>query len=78
MCMCLQSGIVISDFKIKILYEFIIIPLHTTRPANQLLLDFITIIMADGEYKLWSSSLRNSISKQVATDKLYLVIPDSP
>lgn len=53
MCMCLQSGIVISDFKIKILYEFIIIiPLHTTRPANQLLLDFITIIMADGEYKL--------------------------
>jgi len=46
-----------SGFPTKILYAFLISPIHPTWPAHLILLDFISLTTFCEAYKLWSSSL---------------------
>jgi len=51
------SGLFPSNFLTKILYAFLNSPMCATHPVNHIFLDLLTLIAADEEYKLWSSSL---------------------
>jgi xanthosine utilization system XapX-like protein len=49
--------VVSSGSPTKILYAFILIPIHATSPAHLIHLVLIILIILGEEYKLWSSSL---------------------
>jgi hypothetical protein len=52
-----MSGLFSSGFLTKILYAFLISPMHVTCPGHPILLVMITLIIFGKEHKLWSSSL---------------------
>jgi hypothetical protein len=56
-CLGLLSGLFPSGFLTKILYTFLISPMHTTCLAQLILLDLIIVTIFGKIYKLWSSSL---------------------
>jgi hypothetical protein len=49
----------------KILYAFLLVPMRATRPATCILLDLTIPILLGERYKSWSSSLCNSIVKNI-------------
>jgi len=53
----LQLDVFPWSFEIKILYTFPIASIHATCPAYLIFLGFITLIIFDEAYELWSSSL---------------------
>ena len=55
--LCLPSSLVFSRFLTKILYTFLISPMHVTCLICLIVLDFIILIITGGQYKfkdLWS------------------------
>jgi len=48
----LLSGLFPSGFLIKILYAFLIIPMHATYSTHLILLDLITVVTLGEAYKL--------------------------
>jgi hypothetical protein len=48
-----------SDFPFKVLYTFLISPMHATYPTVFILLDSIVLIIFGEKYKLWSYLLCN-------------------
>jgi hypothetical protein len=48
----LTNGLFLSDFPTKILYTFIIFPMHTTCPYHLILLELIILIILSKIYAL--------------------------
>ena len=59
-----------SGFPTKTLYTSISSPIHSTCPADNILLDFITHIILGEEYKSFSSSLCNLLHSPVTSSLL--------
>jgi hypothetical protein len=54
LCLCLQRVFFPSEFSTKLLYTFLIPPMHVTFPTH------LVLIIFGGQYKLWSSTLYTS------------------
>jgi len=51
-CLCLPSGLFPLGFQTKMLYAFLISPMHAVCPAHLIILDLITQLMYDKVHKL--------------------------
>lgn len=61
------SGLLPSSLPTKKLNTFLLSPIHTTRPADLILLDFITRILRGVEYRSKSSSLCSLLHSPVTS-----------
>jgi len=53
----LPSGLFPSSFPTKILYAYLLLPIHATRPVHLIPFELIIRIMPGEHYRLWNSSL---------------------
>jgi hypothetical protein len=61
------NGFFPSGFQTKILYAFLTFPMHVTCPTHLILLELITFIIFDEEYKLQRSSLCSYLHSSVTS-----------
>jgi hypothetical protein len=71
----LPSGLFLSGFSAKTLYNFLPSPMRATCLAPLILLDLIYLMGCRDEYKLWSSPLGNFLHSPVTSSLLGPNIP---